>query len=277
MSEWGRGSPLANAIHIRDIKFDFDDIPRRWHSGKVGVTAFYDALSVLFPLGERAFIRSILRVRDDINDPELLKSIDGFKGQEAIHAREHEKYNQRLRSLGYEVDALEAKQAKTIDWTENKLGCYRNLAITACMEHFTSILASQVVGDLGYFEGANSKVRDFWTWHALEEIEHRTVAFDVLRAVRPGYLFRCSMMLLTSWIFMRQIMVRLNAVLKIEKKRLTIKTWSELVGYLYFRPGLVRRMALPYFAFFKPGFHPSQISVRGDLSPLQARYNERLQ
>ena len=261
-------------ITVRDIVFDLDRAPKVWFPNKPGVTAFFDALSVLFPHGERVFIRSVLHYRKDIEDPKLLEQIDGFKGQEAMHTREHENYNRRLRSLGYDVDALEAKQAKTIDWIENDLGPEMNLAVTVCMEHFTTIMAAEVTTDPVFFEGAHPSFRDIWSWHAMEEAEHSSVAFDVLRKVRPGYFFRCGAMLLTTFLFLRMVTRNLNHILARDKRRFSINTWLEMLNYFYISPGFSRRMIWPYLRFFMPGFHPSAVKPAPFAMKLKAQFDE---
>ena len=262
-------------ITVRDIQFDLDAAPRVWHGDSAGATAFFDAMSIAFPQGERVFIRSVMKFKDQINDAELLAGIEGFKSQEAMHTREHENYNRRLRALGYDVDGLEAKQAETIEWAEKELGDVKNLAITVAMEHFTSILAEQVTGDPSYFEAADPAFRDLWTWHAMEEAEHNTVAFDVLRAVSPGYFLRCQMMLVATRMFLGQQMRNLNSILKTDGNAGSFKVWSEIFSYLYVKPGFARRCLVPYLKFFIPGFHPSKTKSQQRAGALRAKFDAR--
>ena len=159
-------------IIVRDISFDLSAAPRVWFKDNPGVSSYFDALSILTTQGERAVIRSIWRYRNKVEDPKLQVEIDKFKAQEAMHTREHENYNQRLRDHGYDVDHLQAKQMKTINWLETKHGPDVNLAVTVCMEHFTSIMSKLVTSDPKFFEDAHPAFRDIWTWHAVEEAEH---------------------------------------------------------------------------------------------------------
>ncbi|MCA3859791.1 MAG: metal-dependent hydrolase, partial [Burkholderia sp.] len=78
----------------RDIRFALPpERARDWHVQGVPVTHFMNALSLLFPAGERFFMDSVRNYRDQIEDPELKKQVIGFIGQEAMHTREHIEYN----------------------------------------------------------------------------------------------------------------------------------------------------------------------------------------
>jgi predicted metal-dependent hydrolase len=141
-------------------------------------------LSAVFPDGEDYFVRSVRYFRDQITDPALKKQVAGFIGQEAVHGREHRVFNDRLDELGYPVKRVERLTKWGLSVRERLAPPKANLAATAALEHFTATLAelvltSQEVRDLF---GAEA-VRDLFVWHALEESEHKAVAFDVYKAV----------------------------------------------------------------------------------------------
>lgn len=262
--------PAAEAINVRNIRFDLSAAPRCWHDAGTGVTAFYDALSACFPHGERFFIRAVKRALPSIDDPALIEAVKGFNGQESMHTREHEVYNARLRAFGYDIDDMEREQARCIAWIEDDLGPAAALGVTASMEHMTSILAGQVTRDEAYFAGADPQMRELWLWHAMEEAEHGDVAFDALQAVRPGYFFRVRMMLLSTRLFLRIVGRNLLSIFKAERAR---GAKRELLAYLFVSPGLARRILLPYLAFFRPGFHPSKTPARRFASGYRAHFD----
>ncbi|MFZ5619126.1 MAG: metal-dependent hydrolase [Pseudomonadota bacterium] len=259
-------------IRIRNIRFDLSGAPRRWHAAGAGVTAFFDALSICFPLGEQFFIRSVKRAQAALDDPALAVAVKGFAGQEAVHTREHQAYNERLRAAGCEVDAMERELARTISWIEEKLGDDRALGVTACVEHLTSVLSAQITHDDAYLAGADAAMRDLWVWHAMEEAEHGHVAFDVLAAKRPGYLFRVQMMLLSTRLFLDIVARNVNLMARKERER---GMRRGLLAYLIISPGLARRSLPAYFAWYRPGFHPSQSPARARAARHRARYDAR--
>jgi uncharacterized protein len=142
------------------------------------------ALSAVFPDGEDFFVRSVRYYRDRITDPDLKRQVSGFIGQEAVHGREHRVFNDRLDQLGYPTKTFEKLTKKGLALRERIAPPAANLAATAALEHFTATLAELVLTDeeVRRLFGADA-VRDLFVWHALEESEHKAVAFDVYQAV----------------------------------------------------------------------------------------------
>ena len=142
------------------------------------------SLSAVFPDGEDFFVRSVRNFRDEITDPELRRQVAGFIGQEAMHGREHRAFNDRLDQLGYPTKRFERFTKKGLAIRERLLPAKSNLAATAALEHFTATLAellltSEETRDLF----GDEQVKNLFLWHALEESEHKAVAFDVYKAV----------------------------------------------------------------------------------------------
>lgn len=140
-------------------------------------------LSTSFPAGESFFIQSVRKYRGEVTDPTLRREVAGFIGQEAMHTREHESFNKRLDELGYPATKLEG-------WTHRDLGnitkwtsSETQLAYTIAFEHVTAVLAEIILTDPETRKAlGDGVVSDLYTWHALEELEHKSVAFDVYRA-----------------------------------------------------------------------------------------------
>jgi hypothetical protein len=142
------------------------------------------ALSAVFPDGEDYFVRSVRHFRDRITDPSLKRQVAGFIGQESVHGREHRVFNDRLDQLGYPTKRVEKLTRAGLKIRERLLPPTSNLAATAALEHFTATLAELVLTseEIRVLFGAEP-VRDLFVWHALEESEHKAVAFDVYKAV----------------------------------------------------------------------------------------------
>jgi hypothetical protein len=141
-------------------------------------------LSAVFPDGEDFFVRSVRHFRDQITDPALKRQVAGFIGQEAVHGREHRVFNDRLDQLGYPVKRFEHLTRVGLEFRERVAPAKANLAATAALEHFTATLAELVLTneEVRRLFG-HEAVRDLFVWHALEESEHKAVAFDVYKAV----------------------------------------------------------------------------------------------
>ncbi len=141
-------------------------------------------LSAVFPDGEDFFVRSVRCFRDQITDPELKRQVSGFIGQEAVHGREHRVFNDRLDELGYPTKRVERLTKWGLEMRERIAPAKANLAATAALEHFTATLAELVLtSEEARDMFGHQEVQNLFVWHALEESEHKAVAFDVYKAV----------------------------------------------------------------------------------------------
>jgi predicted metal-dependent hydrolase len=177
----------ARKVPARRISFEesLRDLPKHFAvDGDLVSSHVAAALSSLFPDGEDFFVKSVRHYRDQITDPDLKRQVAGFIGQEAIHGREHRVLNERLAELGYPTKAYEKITKKGLEMRWKAAPKISSLAVTAALEHFTATLAELVMTSEETREqfGPNA-VQEVFTWHALEESEHKAVAFDVYKAV----------------------------------------------------------------------------------------------
>jgi predicted metal-dependent hydrolase len=174
-------------VPTRRISFEesLQDLPRHFAAdGDLILSHLAAALSSVFPDGEDFFVRSVRHYRDQITDPELKGQVGGFIGQEAMHGRQHRLFNDRLDELGYPTKRVERFTKWGLELRSKHAPAKANLAATAALEHFTATLAELVLSDeetRNLF--GHDEVRNLFLWHALEESEHKAVAFDVYRAV----------------------------------------------------------------------------------------------
>jgi predicted metal-dependent hydrolase len=173
----------------RDLDVDFSQVPRHWMSNSATATAIANGVNLLFPHGERFFIRSVKHFFDQIHDPALRAAIKGFFGQEGRHAHAHDRFNAILRVQGFEIDRFLTRYKRLSAWLEAHTPPKLNLAVTAAAEHFTAILAEGAF-TRNLLDNAAPEMRELLAWHAAEEIEHKAVAFDVLQRIDPSYALR---------------------------------------------------------------------------------------
>jgi predicted metal-dependent hydrolase len=174
-------------VPTRRLSFEesLASLPRHFAAGGDLILSHLAAtLSGLFPDGEDFFVRSVRHFRDQVEDPELRRQVAGFIGQEAMHGREHRVLNRRLAELGYPTQLVEKATRWGLALRERLLSPTSNLAATAALEHFTATLAELLLEDEGVRAlFGHDAIRDLFLWHALEESEHKAVAFDVYKAV----------------------------------------------------------------------------------------------
>jgi uncharacterized protein len=177
----------SRRVPTRRVSFEdgLAELPRHFAAdGDLILSHLFASLSSVFPDGEDFFVRSVRRFRDRIDDPELQRQVAGFIGQESIHGREHRALNDRLAQLGYPTKQAERLTRFGLATRERIMTDRSNLAVTAALEHFTATLAElALTDDVARTLPGEPVVRDLLLWHALEESEHKAVAFDVYRAV----------------------------------------------------------------------------------------------
>jgi uncharacterized protein len=253
-------TPADLSITPRDRRFGREAAtPRLWHGGRVEATAIYNALSTTFPVGEAFFVESVRAFRDGA-PPKLAEEIRGFTTQEAIHSREHDAFNKRAAQAGYDLSKLEAQVEWRLSITRGKPPIV-SLAATMALEHFTAILAHQLLANLRHLAGAEQETADLWRWHAVEEIEHKGVAYDTwLFATRDWpRLKRWKVKAKVMFLVTRNFMVdRTAGALELMRQdgMTGARAWALLLWYLWVRPGMFRKIAGAWFKFFLPSFHP---------------------
>jgi predicted metal-dependent hydrolase len=253
-------TPADLSITPRDRRFGREsDATRLWHGGRVEATAIYNALSATFPIGEAYFVESVRAFREG-TPPKLADEIKAFTTQEAIHSREHDAFNKRAERSGYDLSSLEQRVEERLAITRSRPPIV-NVAATMALEHFTAILAHQLLADASHLEGADSESAELWRWHACEEIEHKGVAYDTwLYATRNWPRFKrwkvkAKVMLLVTRNF---LVDRTAGALELMRQDgvTGVRAWSLLLWYLWVRPGMFRKIAGAWLKYFLPGFHP---------------------
>ena len=253
-------TPLDLSITPRDRRFGREAAtPRLWHGGRVEATAIYNALSSTFPIGEAYFVESVRAFREG-TPPKLAGEIKAFTTQEAIHSREHDAFNKRASQAGYDLSKLEGRVQERLAITKSRAPIV-NVAATMALEHFTAILAHELLKNPRHLEGADPEAANLWRWHSVEEIEHKGVAYDTwLWATRdwPRYKrwrVKAKVMLLVTRNF---VVDRTAGSLELMRQDgvTGLRAWSLLLWYLWVRPGMFRKIAGAWLKFFLPGFHP---------------------
>ncbi len=253
-------TPADLTITPRDLRFGRETRHRRWWLNEDPIaTAFYNALSVTFPKGEGFFIDSVRSFREG-TPPRLDREIKAFIKQEVIHTREHVAFNRHVVDQGYDITRLEARVDRELALTKDRPPIGK-LAATMCLEHFTAIIAHELVANPAHLAGGDKEAADLWRWHAIEEIEHKGVAYDTwLHATKDWPRFRrwwvkaLVMVITTRKFFTGRTAGMLDLLAQDGMSGAGVK-WR-LFRYAFGRPGMARKVLGAWLAFFLPGFHP---------------------
>ncbi|MBK8630546.1 MAG: metal-dependent hydrolase [Sphingomonadales bacterium] len=269
-------TPADLVITPRDRRFGRDTVQKRWWAGGDPIaTAFYNALSVTFPKGEAMFIDAVKAHRDGV-PPKLAEEIKAFTAQEIMHTREHVAFNRRIVEAGYDTSRLDAHVDQVMDFVRTRPQIM-NLNATMALEHYTAILAEQFLNDPDAFKGADPELADMWKWHAIEEIEHKGVAFDTwLHATKDWSRFKrwrakSLMMLVVSLNFWIHRYIGILDLLR-QDGITGVKAHGKLIWFLLGTPGVLRKLFIPWAAYFLPGFHPWNRDDRHLISSVDSAY-----
>ena len=253
-------TPCDLSITPRDRRFGRgQDAQRWWLGGDPIATAFYNALSATFPKGEAFFVESVRAYREGVPE-RLAQEIRAFTTQEVMHSREHVAFNKKAVDAGYDLTKLYEKVDERLAIVKSKHPIV-SLAATMALEHFTAILAHELLRDERHLEKADRESAALWRWHAIEEIEHKGVAYDTwLHATRNmGRFKRWSIKARVMLLVTRNFLVdrSLGILELLRQDGITgFRAWRGMLWFAFFRPGMLRKILGAWTSYFLPGFHP---------------------
>lgn len=255
-------NPDARPIKVRRIKFRYPtgSLDRHYVQGDLMMSHIVAMMSAVFPEGEDYFIRSVRSFSDQITDPVLKTQVAGFIGQEVTHGREHRELNGRLQQMGYPTAFFDRLTSRTLNWLTRHLPPRFNLAVTAAIEHYTAVIAETLLTDPRAQDllGEN-EVRSTLLWHALEESEHRAVAFDVYRTVGGTERLRIWAMRLTTADFVIGALINILASLARDPAAYNPRRLFTSIAALRHSPFARREVVARIRAYNRPGFHPNDV------------------
>jgi predicted metal-dependent hydrolase len=256
----GGKTPADLSLTVRDMRFGRDQIQQRWWLNSDPIaTAWFNALSATFPRGETLFIDSVKAFRDGA-PPRLAEEIRAFIRQEINHTREHVAFNRAAELAGYDLSGIDARVERLIAEVRDRPP-HAWLAVTIALEHFTAMFAAEFLRHPNHFVGADVEQANLWRWHAVEEIEHKGVAFDTWLHATSGWSrwkrwkVKSLLMLITTRNFITHRFE--DALELLAQDGITgFRARASLIWYLVGKPGMLRRTLRPWLAYFLPGFHP---------------------
>lgn len=245
---------------VRRLLIDLQTpLPRHWCGGGTFRTAFFNALSMSFPVGEQFFIDSVRNGHKALPAHEQARfqdEIQGFIGQEATHRRIHSLFNAHLEKQGL-VNAWAPRAESRMKLLEG-LDPRHPLAITAANEHFTAILAEWLLRNHTLFGDAEPRLTTLWLWHSAEESEHKNTAFDLYQALGGTQDWRVKWMRRVTFFFVSDTLRQTLNNLRHDGTLWRWRTWTDAASFLFGPAGLVRQTFKPWRAYFRPDFHPNQ-------------------
>jgi hypothetical protein len=267
----GRYREETYAINARDVHFDFDSVPMHYIPGEVLATHVVNVMHLVLPEGERAMAAALGEALPHIEDQRLREEVQGFIGQETMHATSHEGARTHLRSIGLDVDSYVAKVAWLVDrvlgdhgltgrakqeWLKERLGLF------AGMEHYTAVLGEWLLNaDVLEEKGMHPAMLDLVRWHGAEEVEHRSVVYDAYRYLDGGYARRARTALVAGGTLLPLFVLSTAYLYRKDPSTDKGRSWP-----LQFLSATVRGVIPSWTVFvtevpryLRPGFHPSRL------------------
>lgn len=266
---------LAGAsVGIPPRQLDFripEDLPRYPVANNATATTFIAVLSGFFPPGEKFFMESVRHFRHQITDPILKAEVAGFMGQEAIHGREHERLNALMIEQGINVKVPERAVSIALKVLE-LFPASQQLAFTTFMEHFTALVGEQLLTDEHFQRNGHQEMLQLWLWHAMEELEHKAVAFHVYESVGNRRAERLLAFPVVTLVMLPAILGSWTYLLAREGKLFDRRDLAKGLGLMLGPRGLIGRIIPKMKLFARKDFHPNKKDTRA----LEAKWREHL-
>lgn len=270
----------AATLKVRNVHFNFDKVPKHWILGSSIATHFVNSMHVVFPEGEKFFVRSVRKFSKELQNESLKKEVNAFCGQEGVHAREHQRFwevmaEQGLKPEGFakflKVTAFSGKYSYEnlstglLNKLQPRLGDKFALSVTTALEHYTAIMANALFHEpLATNRNIAPQMLELLHWHASEEIEHKAVCFEVLKEVDDSYWLRVSGMGLATILLWGYLGIGQVYFIAQDKDksiiRMPIESFILLKTIVFGEIG--QNLSRHLLDYFKRDFHPDDIDDR---------------
>ena len=186
-------------LEARDVAFDWAKLPFHYVPGEPFTTHMLNVLHLLLPAGEEFFVDLFKQALPLIKDDQLRLDVQGFIGQEAMHSQAHTGVQEYFAANDIDVTPF----TDQMNWLFGKLlgdrprwsvrrqhsWLLERVALVSAIEHYTAILGEWILDTPQHDAiGTDPVMLDMLRWHGAEEVEHKAVAFDLMKHLRAGYL-----------------------------------------------------------------------------------------
>ncbi|KZX86468.1 hypothetical protein A3715_00025 [Oleiphilus sp. HI0009] len=259
MNDSGSKSKKRN-VTPRAIEFDFSDLTDLlFFDNNRLKTSFILGLSAAIPHAEDLIIEKMRLYRDRITDAELLDDMRGIIGQEAHHSRVHAAFNNKAKELGSDVPGITEITNNRMRKSIGKLSEKEQLALAVCYEHITALFGNVFAKNPEVLEGLKGSAHELMSWHAMEEIEHKSVCFDVYMAIFNDRKCIKKMAHKAYYNAMTNIHYGMFLDLKSSKTMPKMKDISGFLHFLFSKKGIVRASFKDSLKIYSNNFDPREI------------------
>jgi predicted metal-dependent hydrolase len=255
-------------LTVRKMRFAFEEpIDLDLPDSQLGAVIPMLSLSMTMPHLEPYLIRTMRVALDEITDPQLAEDTRRFSQQEGHHYSNHARLNEQICASfdAGTADALRAiEDAMEADYQRysRQKSLRFNLAYAEGFEAMTCSSALAMAEAGNFDEGAKLPGGEIWAWHMAEEIEHRTVAFDVFDHLVGSYFYRITMGTWAQWHYLSYIRRFSMCMARGLGRKLTAPSTP-----------LNRAVLRRYVRTWSPRYDPARIEMPAGVDALLARYS----
>lgn len=269
-------TPPDMMLKPRRMQFELKSAPRYWANGDPVKTHFLNAVSTILPQGEDFFIRKLRENFHRISDKDLQGVTRKFCGQEAHHANEHRTFNEHLSELYPKLPMLEKALIAYVNFMSSITDDDTDLAYVANTEHMTAIMGHVLLRDADYWLEDRNMISSLFFWHVVEEVEHKSVAYDVYENVSGSYLKRVLWMPVVVGTVANSILANQLYMLHVDGELKKLSTWKNLVNMYWGKEGVGKEIFnLEFWKYMLPNYHPWDLDDRHLIKKWEARYEEQ--
>ena len=271
----GRSAPVqvkdGYPVERRMVRFDWTDTPLHWVPDDPFSTHMINVLHLLLPAGERWFINVVNEAAPLVDDPELKEAIKPFIQQESWHAFAHSAVLEHLALYDIDSEPFTANLDRWFarigspkpNWPAwlQRYWLLRRLADVAAIEHFTAVLGQWVIQNGGLeYAGADPVMLDLLRWHGAEEVEHRSLVFDVYQNLSGSFVLRAGAMLFTGpalaywWLAGIRYLMRQDPTIDMRPR---LRDWRQ-ASRLYRVPGPWKLLVTTPMRYLRPSHNPDE-------------------
>ncbi|MFC3902961.1 hypothetical protein SAMN05421749_10443 [Acinetobacter marinus] len=259
-----RQRPQAKGISVRRPQFNANAISRHYFANSPIMSHLLTALSSTFPIGEQFFVHSVRNVRDRVQDQTLQAEISAFIGQEAMHSKAHTEFNDAWRRDDYQLDHFQNWLARQDDKVK-ALPKKTQLAITCAFEHFTALLGGFILRHPEILSSLDEDAVKLWIWHAIEEVEHRAVAYNTYQAIYADHAMRRKVMRTVTSGFASLTFYSASRLFWQDKWKSLPKIGGNVFG-VYLIAKMLIQLLPEYLSYYRDDFNPEQINYDQELT-----------
>ncbi|MBQ0713976.1 metal-dependent hydrolase [Paraperlucidibaca wandonensis] len=256
---------------VRRMDFDFTGINKYFINNDPVPSMLWLAFQAYFPEGEAFFVDSVRDMRDQVKGELLQKNVSAFIGQEAMHGKEHYVANEEARRQGIDVSALDRATARVRRLGNKHLSKRFRLALTAAAEHFTGVISSQIAKRDDFRASiVDDRIKALILWHAMEETEHRAVAFDVYQSTGGGYFTRALAMTVVSIGITPTVLFGMIVCLRQDRQLSNLASWSRFLKSYWGSNGFFSELLPELLHYYRLDFHPNDLDAQVILHTLRS-------